>query len=332
MVSWGRSQVFLPLFLLTATVKCLSSLWKDESIKIVYLGDPVLSPLGALLKALFDIPVVVTVHGRDIVFSNRLYQYLLPKFLARMDRIVCVSEEIKRQCLNRGLAQDLCVVIPNGIDVEDFAVGVSDAAVQAVESKAGIQLRDRTVLLSVGRLVEKKGIPYFVTNVLPKILEKRQDLCYVIVGDGPQRGHIVNLVKKEGLEDHVRLLGSMPMDSRLLVAAYALADIFVMPNVPTKEDTEGFGVVILEAWAAGACVVASRVDGLKYLINDGQDGLLIDPYDSDGFARGIVSLLEDDGLRKELQTRANRRVKSSYSWRVVARTYAELFGQLTQER
>jgi len=328
LISWGGSQAFLPVFLSAATIRSVWCFLQADRPRVVYLGDPVLAPLGALLKGLSHVPLVVTVHGRDIVFPNKVYQYLLPKFLCGMDRVVCVSEEIRKECLKRGLQGQMCVTIPNGVDVEDFKAVVTRRDIEEVERRAGIGLGGKKVLLSVGRLVPKKGFLYFIADVLPRILETRDDVCSLIVGDGPQYNEILKLVKTQGLEDHVRLLGSVPMDSHLLRALYGLADVFVMPNVPTSGDMEGFGIITLEAWAAGTCVVASRVNGIKSLIRHAQDGLLIDPYDFEGFAAAVLKLLQDDVYREALEARAKERVKTVYSWDAIAEAYSKLLEAL----
>ncbi len=164
---------------------------------------------------------------------------------------------------------------------------------------------------------------YFLTEVMPRILAHRQDICYLIVGEGPQRDLIETRITSLHLEDHVVLLGRVDDDT--LRAAYHVTDLFVMPNIPVQNDIEGFGLVALEAAAAGRYVVASRLDGIPEAIVPGQNGTLLDPLDSEAFASTIVELLEDDEQRKALGANAREFVRSHYSWDIIARRYQQIF-------
>jgi phosphatidylinositol alpha-1,6-mannosyltransferase len=184
-------------------------------------------------------------------------------------------------------------------------------------------LKGRKVLLTVGRLIERKGVVHFLTEVMPKLLAARQDFCYLIIGEGPQRELIETRITSLHLEDHVSLLGRV--DDETLRAAYHLADLFVMPNIPVQNDIEGFGLVALEAAAAGRYAVASRLDGIPEAIVSGQNGTLLDPLDSEAFAQTILELLEDDERREALGAQAREFVRRRYSWDIIARRYLRVF-------
>jgi phosphatidylinositol alpha-1,6-mannosyltransferase len=115
-----------------------------------------------------------------------------------------------------------------------------------------------------------------------------------------------------------------------LRAAYHLADLFVMPNIPVQNDIEGFGLVALEAAAAGRYVVASRLDGIPEAIVPGQNGTLLDPLDSEAFASSILHLLADDRKRIALGLKAREFVERHYSWDIIARKYQQVFMRVVQ--
>jgi len=199
-----------------------------------------------------------------------------------------------------------------------------------IQHLAARALRGRKVLLTVGRLIERKGVVHFLTDVMPRMLAQRQDFCYMIVGEGPQRELIETRITSLHLEEHVVLLGRVDDDT--LRAAYHLADLFVMPNIPVQNDIEGFGLVALEAAAAGRYVVASRLDGIPEAIVPGQNGTLLDPLDSEAFAATILDLLADDEKRQILGRQAREFVRDRYSWDIVARRYQQVFMQVTQSQ
>jgi glycosyltransferase involved in cell wall biosynthesis len=115
------------------------------------------------------------------------------------------------------------------------------------------------------------------------------------------------------------------VDDDTLRAAYHLCDLFIMPNIPVQHDIEGFGLVALEAAAAGRYVVASRLDGIPEAIVPGQNGILLDPLDSEAFASTILELLADDEQRAMLGRKARKFVEGHYSWDIVAKRYQALF-------
>ena len=324
-IYWGGSTLFVPFFIVYAFLRAVFTVPRSNHVKLIHLSDALLTPLGLALRTLLRVPVVVTVHGLDVTYSNRLYQWLIPRCLRRMDKIICVSSNTRHQCIKRGVPASLCVVIPNGVNMLEFGDEYTQQGMRNIQQAAGRILRGRKALLTVGRLVERKGVVHFLTEVMPRILAQRQDFCYLIVGEGPQHELIETRITSMHLEDHVALLGRVDDDT--LRAAYYLADLFIMPNIPVQNDIEGFGLVALEAAAAGRYVVASRLDGIPEAIVPGQNGVLLDPLDSEAFASTILDLLEDDEKRKALGRQAREFVRSRYSWDIVAQRYKQVFMQ-----
>jgi phosphatidyl-myo-inositol dimannoside synthase len=322
-ISWGRSTIFLPFFLLYALLRALVIIPWNRRIQVIHLSDALLAPLGLLLKTLFRVPVVVTVHGLDITFDLGFYQWLVPRCLVHMDKLICVSGYTRDQCLRRGIPAALCEVIPNGVNMSEFACNFSEEGVAAVEARVGSRLRGRKALLTVGRLIERKGVVHFLDSILPRVLARCPDTCYLIVGEGPLHEVIETRIASLHLDDHVVVLGQV--DDATLKATYHLADLFVMPNVPVPNDIEGFGLVALEAGAAERYVVASRLDGIPEAVVSGKNGILVDPDDSQGFVDAIVRLLEDDAYRAAHGRQAREFVRGHYSWDIIARRYNDLF-------
>jgi len=322
-IFWGGSTIFVPFFIVYAFVRALFTVPRSNHVKLIHLSDALLTPLGLALRFLLRIPVVVTVHGLDVTYANRAYQWLIPRCLKRMDKIICVSSYTRHQCVKRGVPQHLCEVVPNGVNLEEFSEHFSERGLQNLRRLAGHRLKGRKVLLTVGRLIERKGVVHFLTEVMPRLLAARQDFCYLIVGEGPQRELLETRITSLHLEDHVVLLGRV--DDETLRAAYHLADLFVMPNIPVQNDIEGFGLVALEAAAAGRYAVASRLDGIPEAIVSGQNGTLLDPLDSEAFAQTILELLGDDERREVLGSQAREFVRRRYSWDIIARRYLRVF-------
>jgi phosphatidylinositol alpha-1,6-mannosyltransferase len=329
-IAWGRSSLGLPWFLSYATYKSFRIIRTNPQIEVIHLGDSVLAPLGVLLKRLFRLPVVVTVHGLDVTFAQPSYQRTVPAALARLDRLVCVSHYTRDQCIRRGIPAALCEVIPNGITVEEFDGPPKAAGLDEVRTLAGGRLDGRKVLLTVGRLVERKGVVHFLDYILPRVLQQYPDVCYLIVGDGPHREVIETRIASRHLDNHVALVGQV--SDAGVKAAYHLCDLFLMPNQPVPNDIEGFGIVALEAAATRRWVLASNIDGIPEAVVPGANGDLLDSTDTNGWVQAIVRLLRDDAGRVAAGVRAHDFVAEHYSWDRIAGRYATMFLQVAAQR
>jgi phosphatidylinositol alpha-1,6-mannosyltransferase len=186
----------------------------------------------------------------------------------------------------------------------------------------GLTSHPGRILLTVGRLVPRKGVAFFVSQVLPRLMERRGDWVYLIVSDGPEYGAIEATIQDQGLDKVVRMLGQVPNDE--LQAAYAMADLFVMPNVPVAGNSEGFGIVSLEARASGLPVVASSLEGIGDSFTSEDDGILVPPKDVEAFVAAIDHLLKTKSTL-EARLRRRRRVESHYGWTHVAEEYLSAF-------
>ncbi|HST05281.1 MAG TPA: glycosyltransferase family 4 protein [Chloroflexia bacterium] len=329
-IYWGGSTVFVPFFVVYAFLRAVLTVPRSGHIKLIHLSDALLAPLGLALKTLLRVPVVVTIHGLDVTYDNRAYQWLIPRCLRRMDKVICVSSYTRTQCIRRGVPAALCEVIPNGVNMLEFADQFTSAGMRNLQMHAGRMIRDRKVLLTVGRLIERKGVVHFLTEIMPRLLAHRQDITYLIVGEGPQRDLIETRIASLHLGNHVCLLGRVDDDT--LRAAYSIADLFIMPNIPVQNDIEGFGLVALEAAAAGRYVVASKLDGIPEAIVPGENGTLLDPLDTDAYVETILELLADDEERSRLGQRARAFARDRYSWDIIARRYLQVFLKIIQSR
>lgn len=323
LVKWGGSNKWLPLIL---PYFFLKSLWVliSRKVRVIYLQDGLLAPLGLALKLLTRKPVVITIHGRDIAYETRLYQFLIPKCLSRLNKVICVSNAIREACLTRGVSAEKTVVIANGISDEFYISTGKQNLITELANLLRKDLEEKKILLSVGRLVEKKGIHWFVAEVIPQLVDG--SFVYIIAGAGILEPVIRKSIEENKLENDVFLLGWA--DDDMLRLLYNTADIFVMPNVPVTGDMEGFGLVALETSSCGLPVVASNLAGIKDAIEDDRNGLLIQPGSVQGFATAIRELLENDELREGFGAQARQFTLDNYGWERMTQHYLEEFAKL----
>jgi len=290
-----------------------------RDIRVIYLQDGLLSPLGVIFKLFTGKPVIITLHGRDITYGNPLYQFLIPRCLRRLDKVVCVSQAIKEACCKRGVSAKKTVVIANGISDEFYVSTDKKKLRNELACILNRDLGERKILLTVGRLVESKGIHWFVEEVMPKLADNT--FVYVIAGSGVLESVIRRSIEKHRLQNDVLLSGWANDD--MLIVLYNTADIFIMPNMPAR--MEGFGLVALEAASCGLPVVASDLEGIRDAIEDGVNGFLVEPGNQQEFIDRISELLGDDETRRAFGERARQYTLENYGWNKMAREYVKKF-------
>jgi len=311
-IALGKSRPHLIWFLPLALGGGFKSVWFD-SIPRIHLCDGLLAPIGRMLKLFSRSRVSISVHGLDVTFSQPLYQRLIPSCLRHLDQIVCVSRSTRDECLKRGIPAERCVVIPNGIPVEEFRLaGDRHDLIPELERSLGRPLAGRKLIVTVGRLVKRKGVQWFVEEVLPRLGPK---YLYVVVGTGPEQEAIQDAVIRRNLQDQVVLAGRQP--DRLRNSLLQAADAFIMPNISIPGDVEGFGIAALEAGACGLPVIAAGIQGIRDAVIDGVTGYLVREGDAGKFADRIESVELDRDLIRAT-------VISRFGWEQVGREYAEI--------
>src|SRR5437763_1673319 len=184
-------------------------------------------------------------------------------------------------------------------------------------------------VLFVGRLVERKGVSHLVDAV--SLLLPGADVRLVIVGDGPERARIEARVRERGLDGRVAVRGQV--SDAELQAAYAGADAFVLPAVVDRRgDTEGLGVVLLEAMNHRVPVIASAIGGITDIVEDGVSGLLVPSGDAPALAAALGRLARAPDLAAGLGEAGYRRLRERFSWDAITRRWLEVYAAAARPR
>lgn len=323
-----KGKKALPYFLPYAYAKALR-LIKKHKITHVHLSDGVMALIGARLKKKTGVKVAVTIHGLDVTFDNKYYQKIIPKRINELDKVICISENTKKECLKKGIDKNKIVVVPNGVNSNEFVIRKPKAELREKLSKEiNINLKGKKILFTSGRLVKRKGVEWFVSNVMPKL---GKDYIYLISGDGGEREMIEKAINQKNLKN-VYLLGKT--DFEVLKLLYNSADLFIMPNISVRGDVEGFGLVAVEAGSCGLPVIASKVDGIPAAVLEGKTGWLVKEKDVEGFVRKIklgVGGSGDSGLGggsrgggKLSRKKVRNEVKNHFDWGRIVGEYKEV--------
>ena len=272
---------------------------RRERIAVIVIGELVYGGwLVAPCRFLLRRNVVLYVHGEELTIEHRpatIAQALRGMHLRLAHAIVTVSRFGRRALIERyNVSTRKIELISNGIDLERFQPRPADPMLRARYGLTG-----KRILLTVGRLSERKGMDR-VIEALPAILSRHPDLHYLIVGEGEYRQQLDRLIAARRLSEHVTFAGRLADET--LNDHYAIADVFVMPHRKLASgDTEGFGVVFLEANACGVPVVAGTAGGAADAVQDGVNGLTVNGEDVSAIAQAIIRVLEDPALRRRLR-------------------------------
>lgn len=299
-----------PGFFMVSTFRVFAACARGR-VAALHLGDPVLAPLAAVARA-FGVPVIMTVHGLDVTYDRAPYRWWLRSFLPGMDAYVCISSAARAAAIERGVPAERADVIGIGIDVSSIpSVAVA---------------REDDLLLFVGRIVRRKGLAWFVREVLPELAASRPRLRLAVLGEGPERQRVVEAATAARVLHRLLWLG--PLTDVEKWEWYARASACIMPNIRVDGDMEGFGIVALEAMAAGCPLVVADLEGLRDAVEDRKGGRLVRSEDARAWSDTLRDLLDDREVREQQGAAARRWVVARHSWSTIIDRYDALFATL----
>ena len=266
-------------------------------------------------------PVISTVHGWlkfGTDHKEKVYEFLDSKALKRLDGAVAVSEAVREDLIKRGISKEKIVTIYNGIRTDHL-----QEEFEGLEIRRRYLLRqDDFVIGTAGRLSEEKGHGYLIRTI-PYLAKEIKNIKLIIAGDGPLRADLEYLVEKLGISNHVRLIGY----EKNIETFLSVIDLFILPSL-----TEGLPISLLEAMALGKPVIGSRVGGIKEVIQNGINGVLIPPMDVKALSESIRSLYRDSEARRIMGSEGKRHIGIHFSSRAMASEYKELYRKILSER
>ena len=318
--SW-LAKIELPFFLL---FQFFHIGWIIKKDKIDMIHCHWIAPQGffcAVFQRIFKIPLILTAHAGDVFSLNNPILKRIGKFTISQS-LFCIANSNATQQAMLAISNEITPVkiIPMGVDLDVFNGQCHD---QNIKKKYNIT---GPLLLAVGRFAEKKGFKYLI-EAMPLILAKYPETKLLIIGFGPLGKSLKDLAVKLKIDNSVIFPGKM---SSLYLAKYlTISDVFVGPSiVDDSGDTEGLGIVFLEALASNTAVVASSVGGITDFIFDYETGLLVEQKNPKDIAQKIMRLLGDRELRKKLALNGKKYVEDNFSWGKIAEQYYSVYTQV----
>jgi phosphatidylinositol alpha-1,6-mannosyltransferase len=314
-----KSHVLLPSIRVGRAVRKIA---RERSIATVFFGAA--APLGLLSHSLRKVGVkriVALTHGHEVWWARVWpFSWLIRRIGNGVDHLTYLGE-FTRRSISRSLsskASAAMVKIAPGIDTEHFAP-VPDAH----QLKTELNLIDKKVIVSVGRLVHRKGQDTLIES-LPAILQSIPDAHLLFVGEGPYKEYLTKRAESLSVSSHITFIGRIQY--RDLPRYICVGDIFAMPSRSRLAglEVEGLGIVYLEASACGLAVVGGKSGGAPDAVLDGETGYAVDGTSSSEVASAVIKLLANPELAKEMGERGREWIVSEWRWDLWAAQFQKL--------
>jgi glycosyltransferase involved in cell wall biosynthesis len=268
--------------------------------------------IGLMAKIFYPKLVIIGIRRVDFkIKSNFLSQKKYKSSL--VNSIVCISNEIKRVMLECGISEDKLKVIHSGININKFSNDKPEPRL-----KQEINIPDNEIVIgTIAALEGHKDYPNLL-NAAKKVLEKRNNVTFVAVGEGKKRDELIELHKELDLGKKFKFVGYQSNVSKYLF----LFDVFVLAS-----KTEGLGTSILDAQSIGLPVVATNVGGIPEAVQNNYNGILVEAQNANELAEAIIKLVDNKELRKQLGLKGRESVKN-FDTQLTTEKYLELFRTL----
>lgn len=315
----------LPAFLIAAFWRAMYMAIRKKP-EWVIAGSGLTAPIAWIAARSTGAKVAVYLHGLDIVAPSRAYQWIWLPFIRRCDALLVNSSNTARLAESKGVPRNRVHLLHPGTELPELNSTASN------EFRKHFGLAQKPLLLSVGRLTQRKGLAEFVTQALPIIVSRVPDTLLIVVGDeavdalstraGSERARILAAAREAGVGDKVLFLGRC--NDLTLSQAYQASDLHIFPVLELAGDVEGFGMVALESAAHGLSSVAFAVGGVPDALHDGCTGTLIEPGDYAAMAAEVIRRLGH--TRDQTGVSDCRKFAAGKTWPIFGDRLRELLG------
>jgi len=290
--AWECRPSPVSVFIVTALLKSFWATARNE-YQVCIAGSGVTALIAVIISRLRGIHSITFIHGLDLIANNRIYQKIFVPFIIYSDIVVANSHNTARLAEKVGVPGNKITILHPGVDMPEEKRGHRNF-------RESHNLQGKSLLLSVGRLIPRKGLAEFIRYSLPAVVRQHNNTAFVIIGSEPEDaldrgGQVLKDIKvaiaETGLEQHVILVG--PVEESVLQAAYREADFFIFPLREMPGDVEGFGMVAVEAAAFGLPTIAFSEGGVSDAVKQGESGFLVAPGDYDAFSKIMINCLNN---------------------------------------
>jgi len=276
---------------------------------IVNSHSPEMGFILSFACRIYRIPIINTCHG--VTFPDKRYSLIkrmLEEFFLKygyFKKIITVDinslKDFKRLKIKNVL------YVPNGIDLELFP-------------KKRNNINSKNIFLFVGRIELVKGLEYLI-NAVNILREKRKDFKIILIGNGIDQVLLKELVRTFKLTDYIRFLGKINQND--VIEYYYTSNAFILPSLH-----EGFPITLLEAWAAKLPVIITNVGGISKICIDKENALITPPKNPEKISKAMITLINDQKLRKKLGENGRQFVEKKYNWEKITKKVEKIYEEI----
>ena len=316
-----RYKMLVPFYLFGGIIGIMK-LCTRRSYDIIHVHWPFPHAIfGYLAKKLCNAKMVSSFHGVGLKWVKNKMPFFIPFLRWAIDKSNAITAN------STYTANEINEITDRKVTIIPFGAAIAGNQKQETRSQkleSSVQHPGSNILF-VGRLVERKGVKYLIEafdELSPDI-----GATLTIVGEGPERKNLEKLVESKGLQDRVIFKGRVSDEE--LEQCYKECDVFVLPAcIDSKGDTEGLGVVLLEAMSYKKPVIASNVGGIVDIVKDGETGLLVPEKDPQRLAKAIGKILTNKKLATKLGQQGYEFVHKNFSWERITNKLIELYNAI----
>lgn len=318
--SWGlKSLTGLKFY--WRVFRAVLKLVKQEKIEAIHCGRCLPEGfIGFLINKYKGIPYICYIHGEDVetAATSRELSWIVEKALTHADKLICNSQNTANILLNSWHTDPQKTFIVNpGVDTQVFVPAEPDKSI-----KTQLGWNQRPVILTVGRLQERKGHDILIQS-LPDIIKQHPQVLYAIIGDGENKTSLQELVANLELNDHVMFMSEL--SDQQMIQCYQQCDLFVLPNRSVGRDIEGFGMVLVEAQACAKPVIAGDSGGTAETMLLNETGFIVDCTSPKHLPKKISLLLGDNKLAQSMGQKGRKHVVNTLDWVNLTKQASDLF-------
>jgi glycosyltransferase involved in cell wall biosynthesis len=289
----------------------ITSFIRKNKINIMHAQTRV-AQVSCFLASLFTrVPYITTCHG-----------FFKPKFTRKLfkfwgSKVIAISEAVRAHLVNDlKVSKNKITMIHNGVDIANFKRNYNNEEKSDIRKE--FRLLNAPVVGIIARLSSVKGHEYLI-RAAKLILEKQDNVQFLIIGDGPEENKLKNLTAELKISNNVIFHKSILDTAKPL----AVMDVFVMPSL-----SEGLGLAILEAMASSLPIVASNVGGIYSLISEGENGYLVPPKNPEALEKAILNIISDKRLAQNMGRISQKICEESFSLGIFAKQVEEVYCQV----
>ncbi len=314
-----RSKILLPT---PRTIRAIKKVISDEKIETAFFGAA--APLAVMAREIRKAGVtriVALTHGHEVWWAKVWPFKLAIRFIGNnVDHLTYLGDFTRLQ-ISRALSQKAAqamVKIAPGIDPEHF-----EPHPGAKELRISLGLSEKKVIVSVGRLVHRKGQDMLIA-ALPEILKHHPEAHILMVGEGPYRQHLQKLVEKHKVESAITFIGRIQFSD--LPRYISAGDIFAMPSRSRLAglEVEGLGIVYLEASSCELPVIAGKSGGAPDAVLEGVTGATVDGTKPTEIAAAVISLMDNPVAAREMGMAGRKWINSNWRWQIWSDAFSQI--------